>query len=218
MRLSISKSKNCTSYYVADSRREGKKIITKLIYKIGTHEQLLKDGHDPEAYAREIVEKFNRESKESIIHIDEKIDTKEKLETIGDFSKQTYKNVGYLYLQALLKQLKMDEFWAKVQTNSKFNSYDIFNALTVSRFLYPNSKKATFENLNSLIGKFNFSLQDCYRFLTLLDKNSDSLQKHLFENTKNIVQTDTTVLYYDCTNYYTEIEYEMTIFLMMMET
>lgn len=76
MRLSISKSKNCTSYYVADSHREGKKIITKLIYKIGTHEQLLKEGHDPEKYASEIVEKFNRESKESIIHIDETIDTK----------------------------------------------------------------------------------------------------------------------------------------------
>lgn len=208
MRLSISKSKNCTSYYVADSRREGKKIITKLIYKIGTHEQLLKEGRDPEAYAKEVVEKFNRESKESIIHINEKIDTKEKLEIKDEVSKQTYRNIGYLYLQSLLKQLKMDEFWANVQTNSKFNSYYIFSALTVSRFLFPNSKKATFENLKNLIGTFNFSLQDCYRFLTLLDKNSDDLQKHLFENSKNIVKTDTTVLYYDCTNYYTEIEYE----------
>ena len=210
MKLCYDKKSKDPSYFVQQGIRNGKKVTTKNIYKIGKHSELLAQGHnDPLAYAKEVVKEFNEKAKDGKIDMQITIDLAKKLAPT-DFiaSKTTNVNVGYFFLQDIYYSLKIKDFLASITKGMKIN-YDINTItrfLTFDRILNPRSKLATVNNLDFYYEKPKFSHQDVLRAMDILSNNYDEYINHLFTQSNNIVKRDTSICYYDCTNYYFEIE------------
>ncbi len=205
------KSKNPT-YFIQQGIRNGKKVTTKNVKRIGKHYELLKITDDPLAYAKAEVEKFNKEYKEGKVEINFSINFDEKLIASGEIaSKSQLKNIGYFPLQQIYHDLKLKEFFDKVLENRKitYPCNDINRFLTYGRVLDPRSKWGTFDKIETYYGlKKNFNYHHILRHLDVLSDNFDAYMEHLFVNSKNIVKRDKTVCYYDCTNYFFEVEQE----------
>ena len=117
---------------------------------------------------------------------------------------------GHLLLLPLYNKLGLAKFSAQVKARHRFkyDFADILCKLVMCRILFPDSKRATRECLNDFIDAPDFSLDDIYNFLGTLSKEITPLQRSIYEATKNELSRRTGVIYYDCTNYYFEIEKE----------
>jgi hypothetical protein len=191
--------------------RNGKKTTTKNVKRIGKHSELLVITSDPLSYAKEQVEIFNKEYKEGKIDMSFKVDFSEKLTATGDAaSKSAILNVGYFILQRIYHDLKIKDFFHEVQDNSKvtFDCNTINRFLTFARILDPRSKLGTFDRLDTYYEQPSFEYQHILRFMDLLEDNYDNYLEHLFINSGNVVKRNTSVCYFDCTNYYFESEDE----------
>lgn len=207
MHLTISKSKNKTFYYVISSFRDGNKVSSKRILNIGEHSELLAKGiENPLTYANEIVEQMKKEKKNNILSLTSKYDFSEILDSVPVSSSDTSKNIGWLYLNNIYNTLGLDKFFESLSSREHYDANKITKYLSIDRILHPRSKLASFNGKDSYFGNFDIKLHDIYRLLTLLDSNNVELQKTLFENTKKTIDLDTSILYYDCTNYYFESE------------
>lgn len=118
------------------------------------------------------------------------------------------KNFGYAALSKIYHELQIDTFLKNRQRHSKeeYDANAIMKLLVYSRLLYPASKKKTYENRDTFFEKFDFSLDDIYRCLSLFNKHSDDLQLWLHERIKKQYNRNTDLVYYDVTNYYFEID------------
>lgn len=208
MRLKISPSKNAKSFYVIRSiRREGKNS-SEIVEKLGT-EKYIKETYgvdDAEAWARAYIEKLNQEeaNKNHKVLIPFATDTRIPI------GKQFSFNAGYLFLQKIYYQLGLPSICRKVTKNHSFD-YDlnsILSRLIYGRILFPSSKLSCMEHSKSLIEQPNFELHHIYRALSVLAEDSDYVQAQLYKNSKKVLKRSTGVLYYDCTNYFFEIEQE----------
>ena len=208
MRLKISPSKNAKSFYVIRSiRREGKNS-SEIVEKLGT-EKYIKETYgvdDAEAWARAYIEKLNQDeaNKNHKVLIPFATDTRIPV------GKQFSFNAGYLFLQKIYYQLGLPSICRKVTKNHSFD-YDlnsILSRLVYGRILYPSSKLSCMEQSKSLIEQPNFELHHIYRALSVLAEDSDYVQAQLYKNSKKVLKRSTGVLYYDCTNYFFEIEQE----------
>lgn len=198
------------SYFVQQGIRNGKKVTTKNIFKIGKHSELLAQGHaDPLAYAKQVVAEYNEKMKSEKVDLEITIDFNKKLiPTENIISNSTYVNIGYFFLQNIYSKLNIKDFIKDITKDKKitYDLNDITRFLTFDRILNPESKLATVNNLHSYFEKPEFSHQNVLRGMDILADNYDSYLSHLYENSNNIVKRDTSVCYYDCTNYYFEIE------------
>ena len=187
--------------FVQGYRDENGKSKQKTIEKIGYLDDLKKIYEDPISYFKEIAKQRNNEQ---INELTIKNLNSKKIE----LNSKT-KNLGYVLLKKIYKELGIDEFLNNKQTNLKikYKLDDIFSMLVYMRILKPGSKKDAFENKDMLFEKYDFSLDDLYRSLTILNPLKDHIQKVIWENTKEKYNRDTSRSYYDCTNYYFEIEY-----------
>lgn len=204
------KSKNPT-YFVQIGIRNGKKVTTKNIERIGKHSELLKITDDPLAYAKNRVKELNKLVKEEKIEINLSVDLNEKLKNNGEIiSKSTVKNVGYLYIKNIYDQLGLDEYFKKITSDRKitFDLNEINMFLSISRILNPGSKLYNYSHQSNYYGDFNIEYQNIHRFLKELSDNYDSYIEHLFDKSNNIIKRDTSVCYFDCTNFYFEKEEE----------
>ena len=204
------KSKNPT-YFIQMGFRNGKKTTTKNVSKIGKHSDLLAITPDPLAYAKQKVQEFNREHSEGKIEMSIKIDFNEKLITTEDIaSRSTLLNIGYFILQKIYQDLKIKDFFREIQGTSKiaFDCNMINRFLTFARILDPKSKLGTFDKLDTYYEQPTFGYQHILRFMDILEENYDSYLERLFLNSGEIVKRDTSVCYFDCTNYYFETEGE----------
>ena len=211
MKLYYDKKSKDPTYFIQKGIRNGSKTTTTNIKRIGKHSELLAITPDPLSYAIKKVEEFNQEYKDGKIEMSLKVDFNEKLMATGDIaSKSSLLNVGYFILQKIYHDLKVKDFFRTVQTNSKSTfDYDVINRfLTFARILDPRSKLGTFDKLDSYYEKPSFGYQHILRFMSALEKNYDSYLEHLFINSGNIVKRNTSVCYFDCTNYYFETEDE----------
>jgi hypothetical protein len=202
------KSKNPT-YFIQMGIRNGKKTTTKNVHRIGKHSDLLELTDDPLAYAKQLVVEFNDKMKSNKIDMHIKIDFDEKIiSTVDTVSKSNVLNIGYFILQIIYSDLHIKDFidHAASNTRTSFNSNDINRFLTFDRILHPRSKLATVEHLDSYFEKLDFSHQQSLRFMDILDDNYDAYIEHLFKNSNNVIKRDTSVCYFDCTNYYFECE------------
>ena len=123
-------------------------------------------------------------------------------------SNSTSLNIEYLYLKDIYAKLNLSDFFKSVSSDRKI-TYDcnkICQFLTYARILDPASKYGTYDKLDTYYEKPQVEYQHMIRFLDILDRNSDKYLKHLFDNSENIVKRDTSVMYYDCTNYFFETE------------
>ena len=206
MRLQASISKNATSYYVTKSIRHHGKYTSKVVEKLGTLDNLKKraGNQDPlvwaKNYVRELTELDKLHKTEIIIkYSNRKIIAKDK---------ERLFNGGYLFLQSIYYDLKLHNICKTITDKYKFE-YDlnsILSRLIFSRIIYPASKLSTFELSKSFIEKPDFALHDVYRSLDVIAKEADYIQAELYNNSLKLVKRRTGVLYYDCTNYFFEIE------------
>lgn len=194
-------------YYVQVGIRQGKKTTTKNIARIGKHSELLRDHSDPLAYAREYVRKLN-EQKE-MVDITLYLNFAHKLlPSDDDVSRSLVFNTGYLVLDRIYRDLNIRTVLEKMmsETRATFDLNQIVRFLVFDRILDPGSKLHTVCHLDSYYERPRFDYQHVLRGMDVLSENFDNYICHLYESSSKIIKRDTTVCYYDCTNYYSEIE------------
>ena len=209
MKLYYDKRLKDPTYYIQQGFRNGKKTTTKNIKRLGKHSELLLITDDPLEYAKNEVKKMNEEYRSGRSEFIVTMDFNERIpSTDSPCSNSTSLNIGYLYLKDIYAKLNLSDFFKSVSSDRKI-TYDcnkICQFLTYARILDPASKYGTYDKLDTYYDKPQVEYQHMIRFLDILDRNSDKYLKHLFDNSENIVKRDTSVMYYDCTNYFFETE------------
>ena len=209
MKLYYDKRLKDPTYYIQQGFRNGKKTTTKNIKKLGKHSELLLITDNPLEYAKNEVKKMNEEYRSGRSEFIVTMDFNERIpSTDSPCSNSTSLNIGYLYLKDIYAKLNLSDFFKSVSSDRKI-TYDcnkICQFLTYARILDPASKYGTYDKLDTYYEKPQVEYQHMIRFLDILDRNSDKYLKHLFDNSENIVKRDTSVMYYDCTNYFFETE------------
>jgi len=208
LKLTISKSKNASSLYVTKSIYVNGKRTSKVVEKLGTYAELEKklSGQDPIEWAKKYIEELNQKEKE------EKRDVLVKYSPSKIIAKdeQFSFNGGYLFLQKIYHELGLHKICKKISQKHKFD-FDlnsILSRLIYGRVIFPSSKLATYQLSTKFIEQPNFDLHQIYRALEVIAKEMDFIQSSLYNNSLKISKRNTGVLYYDCTNYFFEIEQE----------
>lgn len=209
MKLYYDKRLKDPTYYIQQGFRNGKKTTTKNIKRLGKYSELLLITDDPLEYAKNEVKKMNEEYRSGRSEFIVTMDFNERIpSTDSPCSNSTSLNIGYLYLKDIYAKLNLSDFFKSVSSDRKI-TYDcnkICQFLTYARILDPASKYGTYDKLDTYYEKPQVEYQHMIRFLDILDRNSGKYLKHLFDNSENIVKRDTSVMYYDCTNYFFETE------------
>lgn len=210
MRISIGKSKNKEFLYILRSCRNNNKSTTQIFKKLGSMDELLplfdndrdKVVHWAKEQARIETEKYNNEMQSISIpffpnqHI--------------NMNESRSFNCGYLFLQSLLRDLRFDNMCRYIKDHHDFD-FDlkaIFSDLIYSRILHPSSKLSSFSFAHTLLEQPRYDLHQIYRCLSILAHESDYIQAETYRNSNLLHKRNDKVLYYDCTNYYFEIEQE----------
>ena len=200
LRKSISHGKIYLSF-VQGYRDENGKVKQRTIEKLGYLDDLKKQYNNPIEYFKNIAkDKSSEQIKEYTI---KNLNTK----IIDDNSHS--KNLGYVILKKVYDELDITSILNQKQSslNIKYSLNDIMKLLVFSRVLYPSSKNETFNNRDIFFEKFDFSLKDLYRSLDHFESLKDEIVKSIWNNTKKSYKRDTSISYYDTTNYYFEISY-----------
>ena len=181
--------------------RENGKVKHKNIETIGYLDDLKKQYDDPISHFKQIAkQRSNNEINELIIK-------NLKSKTID--SNSASKNLGYVILKKVYNELDISSILKKKQLslNTQYSLEDIMELLVFSRILYPASKNETYNNKDIFFEKFDFSLKDLYRSLNHFETLKYDIIKSIWDNTKISYNRDTSITYYDTTNYYFEISY-----------
>lgn len=208
MRLKVSRSKNAASFYVTKTVYIDKKERTITVEKLGTEKELREklNGADPYEWAKNYVAQLNKKEQEESRQV---LIKRQQSKLIGKGVQQSF-NGGYLFLQQLYHQLKLHRICRDISAKHKFtfNLDSILSRLIYGRILYPSSKLNTFQLSKTLLEQPDFELQHVYRALQVIAKESDFIQSELYKNSLAISKRNDKILYYDCTNYFFEIEQE----------
>lgn len=213
MRVTTSKSKNAESFYISKGYVNDKGVSTSVIIrKLGTLKDLLPE-HGPtrddvmvwaKEQARIETLKYKREKEEKQIkltfHADRPL----------DYDKQVFYRGGYLFLQSIYYQLQINKICRKLKQKHKFK-YDInaiLSDMIYARILEPRSKRSSYKAASEFLEKPSYKLHDVYRALDVLGSECDLIQAELYKNSHFLGARNDKVLYYDCSNYYFEIEQE----------
>jgi len=209
MRLKISKSKNSESFYAIKSYTNNNGTRTsKIVEKLGTRAELLKklNGRDPIEWAKEYVEEMTRLEKEQTREIMVKYLPAKVIEK----DEQRSYNGGYLFLQKIYHELEIGIICNTIVKKYKFE-YDlnsILSRLIFGRIIYPSSKLATCDLSKKFMQQPKFELHQIYRALEVIANETDFIQSELYKNRIDLTKRKSKILYYDCTNYFFEIEQE----------
>lgn len=208
MRLNKVKSKNATSYYIIRSVRRNGKNSSEIVRKLGTEESI-RDTYgvdDVDAWANEQLRIMNEEEAAKDHNVLVSFNTSSVIEA----DKRLSFNVGYLFLQQIYYKLGLPSICKKIKKDSSFE-YDlnsILSRLIYGRILFPSSKLSCYEQSQGLMEQPDFELHHVYRALSVLSENSDLIQAELYKRSKKLIKRNTGVLFYDCTNYFFELEQE----------
>lgn len=213
MRVVTSKSKNAESFYISKGYVNDKGASTSVIVrKLGTLKELLPE-HGPTrddvmAWAREQARietlKYKQEKEEKQIKLTFHADR------LLDYHKQTFFRGGYLFLQSIYYQMQMNKICRKLKQRYKFK-YDInaiLSDLIYARILDPCSKRSSYKAASEFLEKPSYELHDVYRALDVLGAECDLIQAEVYKNSHFMGKRNDKILYYDCSNYYFEIEQE----------
>jgi len=208
MRLSVVKSKNAASLYVIKSFRENGHTTSKIVEKLGTEAELRErlGGQDPYAWASAYVQELNAKEKAE----------KREVVTIKSPTKRLEKgqrrlwNGGYLFLQSIYHALGLHELCKAISKRHAFE-YDfdsILSRLIYARILFPGSKRSCLDSAQDFLEAPKFDLHQIYRALDVIAKESDFLESEVYKRSLAVTKRNTGILYYDCTNFFFEIESE----------
>lgn len=201
--LKQSKFKNGKTYLsIVDGYRSDGKVKQKVYQKIGYLDDLEKQFENPVEYYKNYVENLK---KEQIT----KITTTFDITKDNDFGDDTF-NIGYAYLKSIFRDLNITDVLKNKQysTNIEYSLSKACELFTYSRILDPGSIKYTYEHKNLFFEPFDLSIDDLYRSLKPMLDCKEDIFKTIWENTKDKYNRDASTSYYDCTNYYFEIEYD----------
>lgn len=213
MRVMTTKSKNAESFYITKSyKNNAGKSTSKIIRKLGTlhelSEMLGTDRDGVMAWAREQArletEKYKAGKEQQLVKITFHADRQ------LDYNCQKLYEGGYLFLQSVYYGLRLDKVCRKIRDRHLFE-YDlnaILSDLIYTRILDPDSKRSSFQTAQKYLETPTYQLHDVYRALSVLAENSDMIQAEAYKNSGFLGKRNDRVLYYDCTNYYFEIEQE----------
>ena len=206
MYISTSKSKNVTIYYVCKSFRKDGATTSKRIETLGTIDDIRQrcGGADPiewaHNYARELTARDKAEQRAVTVSLRPGLQM--------PMNEQKMFNGGYLALSKVYHQLGLDRICNAISAKYGFE-YDLDNILSnliYTRVLYPGSKSSSFSESHRFIEQPRFRLEEIYRSLSVLAKESDYIQSQVFSHSLSTVGRDTSVIYYDCSNFFFEIE------------
>lgn len=207
MRLNIRKI-NDYSYYsiIKDYTNLKGKRTTKIFEKLGNQEQVEErfGKTDTISKIRQYIDELNNEDKEELLKREFNPNKRISINNKRKF------NVGYLFLEKLYNQLNIKSICDSISEKYKFqfDLNEILSYLVYARIIYPSSKLETFKQCQNFIDQPKFKLHDEYRALSYIAENMDFIQEQLFNNSKNVIKRNSNVIYYDCTNYFFEIENE----------
>ena len=212
MRIGYSKTKNSINYYVIDDYNRNGKRTTKIIEKIGNYNKVSelanKDNIDIDTwlniYLNDYKKKHNNSTQLEKVIIEKYSNKLIPKDVINKF------NIGYLFLKDIYYSLKINQIVKNITKKYKFefDLNEVLSNLVFSRIIYPSSKLKTFELSQNFIETPKYNLENLYRGLTYLNDDLDYIQKELYNNSKTIVDRNTKIMYFDCTNYYFDINEE----------
>lgn len=209
MKLFYNKNSKDPIYYAQLGIRNGKKVTTRNIKRFGKHSELLKITDDPLAYVKEEIRKMNEEYRIGRVEHTISTDYNERVKRTDDAaSASTSLNIGYFFLQNLMGNLRLKDFFEEKTAGRKitFDCHTIHRFLIYARIMEPLSKYATLDKLDTYYEKPDFSYQHILRFMDLLEEHYDDYLAWLYHQSDSIIKRDSSVLYYDCTNFYFECE------------
>lgn len=208
MKLTCAGSKNSPTYYIQKSIRKGNKTTTKTVERLGSIEEIKArcGDSDPIEWAKEYTRKLTLAEKES----NKGIILKYSATQLIDKNIRRSCNIGYLFLQDIYYSLGLDKICSDISERYKFqyDLNDILSMLVYSRIIAPGSKKASLCDSQDFLEQPKCDLHQIYRALEVIAKENDFFQSELYKNSQAVIDRKKEVLYYDCTNYYFEIEEE----------
>ena len=211
MYVSITGNKGNQDVYIKQSyRKDNGKTSSRIYKKLGKYNTLLEQFSGNE---KELMDWAKKEAeKETLAYNQQKEKVSLSLSPLAriPLDEERVFNIGYLFLQKICSELRIDNICRNIRNHHKF-SYDFHAILTdliYARILAPSSKLSSYKYCHSLLEPPKYSLQDLYRALSVLAEESDFIQEELYKNSNFIHLRNSKILYYDCTNYYFEIETE----------
>ena len=189
-RIKISSTKNSKSYSIIEDYYRNGKRTTKIVEYIGNYNTILELAQIVQEPEEVIIKKYSN-----------------KLISKNVTNKF---NVGYLFLKDIYYSLKIDKIVKDITKKYKFefDLNEVLSNLIFSRIIYPSSKLKTFELSKNFIETPKYDLNNIYRGLTYLNNELDYFQKELYNNSKSVIDRNTRIMYFDCTNYYFSINEE----------
>ena len=211
-RLSYSKTKNSLNYYIIEDYQKNGKRTTRKLEKIGNLNQVSelaqKENIDPDTWLNNYLNKYKEEHC-SQVEPEKVIIEKYANKLISKYVTNRF-NVGYLFLKDIYYSLKLDKIAKDISRKYKFefDLNDVLSNLVFSRIIYPSSKLKTYELSQKFIETPKYNLENLYRGLTYLNNDLDYIQKELYNTSKSVIDRNTKIIYFDCTNYYFDIDEE----------
>ncbi len=208
MNIKITKSKNSEHYSIIYNVKINGKRTSKVYENIGNYNNLkLRAGNeDPLQWLKNYVDDLNKKQKEDSLPVI----IKKNPNKLIDKNVQASFNIGYLFLQDLYYKLGFNKICEDISNKYqfKFDLNDILSKLIYSRILFPASKLKTLELSKNFFEQPNFDYQHIERALPILCNENDFIQSELYKNSKKYAPRNNRILYYDCTNFFFEIECE----------
>lgn len=207
MRLKITKSKNNIHYsIIKDYTPINGKRTTKVFENLGNQTQIENRFGKINTIEKinEYIHKLNNEDKETLIKKEFNPNRR-----ISPGVRRQF-NVGYLFLEKIYNELNIKCICDFISNKYKFqfDLNEILSYLIYARIIYPSSKLETFKQCQNFIEAPKFKLHDEYRALSYIAQNIDFIQEQLFNNSKKVIKRNSNVIYYDCTNYFFDIDNE----------
>lgn len=208
MRLRKVKTKNTTQYAIIYDVKLNGKRTTKIYQNLGTLEKIktLSKNEDPLVWVNNYISELNEKIKEDSLPVL----IKKLPNSLIQKNEQNLFNCGYLFLEKLYYELGLNQICETISNKYKFeyNLNNILSRLLYGRIIFPASKLATQELSKKFIEQPTFELHHIYRALEVISKENEFIQSELYKNSLKISKRNTGVLYYDCTNYFFELEQE----------
>lgn len=206
MRLHIRTINNYSYYWIIkDYTNINGKRSTKIFEKLGNQNQVEDrfGKNNTIEKIKEYINELNSKDKNELVKLE--LNSSKRINK----EKRNF-NIGYLFLEKLYNDLKIKDICNKIQNQYKFefNLNEVLSYLVFARIIYPFSKLETFKQCQNFIEQPTFKLHDEYRALSYIANNIDFIQENLFINSKNVIKRNSKVIYYDCTNYFFEIDEE----------
>lgn len=206
MRLHIRTISNYSYYWIIkDYTNINGKRSTKIFEKLGNQNQVEDrfGKNNTIEKIKEYINELNSKDKNELVKLE--LNSSKRINK----EKRNF-NIGYLFLEKLYNDLKIKDICNKIQNQYKFefNLNEVLSYLVFARIIYPSSKLETFKQCQNFIEQPTFKLHDEYRALSYIANNIDFIQENLFINSKNVIKRNSKVIYYDCTNYFFEIDEE----------